>query len=46
MTDEEALKIYEEMKEMFGDKLPNPDHYPKIFAYFVTLYRYCKKNGY
>ena len=46
MTNEEALKIYEEMKEMFGDKLPDPDHYPKMFAYFVKLYKHSKKNGY
>lgn len=46
MTDSEVLKMYEEMVKMFGDKLPDPDHYPKTFAYFVTLYKYCKKNGY
>lgn len=46
MTDEEVLKIYEEMKEMFGDKIPNPDHSPRQFEYFLKLYWHCKKNGY
>jgi hypothetical protein len=46
MTEQEALKIYEEMLEMFGDKIPNPDHCPREFAYFVMLYKHCKKNGY
>lgn len=46
MTDEEALKIYEEMMKMFGDKIPDPDHSPREFAFFVKLYQHCKKNGY
>jgi hypothetical protein len=40
MTDEEVLKHYERMAEIFGDKIPHPDHEPKQFAYFVKLYRY------
>lgn len=49
MTDDELLiiyKIYEEMKEMFGDNLPNPEHHPRTFEYYVKLYKHCKKNGY
>lgn len=49
MTDEELLrvyKIYEEMQEMFGDKLPNPEHYPRVFEYYVKLYYHSKKYGY
>ncbi len=45
MTEQEALKIYEEMTEMFGE-LPNPDHHPRMFAYYFKLYMHCKKNGY
>jgi hypothetical protein len=26
----------------FGDRLPDPDHYPRTFAYFVRLYRLQK----
>ena len=49
MTDDELLiiyKIYEEMQEMFGDNLPDPEYYPRTFAYYVKLYKHCKKNGY
>jgi hypothetical protein len=46
MTDKEALDLYDEIKKMFGEALPDPDHYPKQFAYFVSLYRHSKKNGY
>lgn len=42
MTNEEAERIYNEMVDMFGDNLPDPDHYPKTFAYFVKLYKYLK----
>jgi len=49
MTDEELLKvyeIYERMKKMFGDNLPDPEHYPKQFSYYVMLYKHSKKHGY
>jgi hypothetical protein len=46
MTEEEIKKIYHEMLEMFGDKIPNPDHYPRTFEYFVRLYLHSKKHGY
>jgi hypothetical protein len=46
MTDEEIEKILEEMKKMFGDELPNFEHYPRSFAYYVKLYLHCKKHGY
>ena len=44
MTDAEALKLYEELVKEFGDKLPNFEHYPKTFAYFVKLYKHIKGN--
>jgi len=44
MTDEQVLKIYEELKEQFGDKLPDPEHYPRTFEYFIRLYKHCKRN--
>lgn len=31
-----------EMIEMFGDKLPNPIHYPIQFAYYAKLYKFIK----
>lgn len=46
MTEQEVLRIYDEMVEMFGDKLPDPEHYPRTFAYFVKLYWHSKRYGY
>jgi hypothetical protein len=45
MTDEQALEFYNELKEHFGDKLPNFEHYPRQFAYYVRLYRYYKTRS-
>ena len=42
MTDEQALEFYNELKDHFGDKLPDFEHYPKTFTYYVKLYRYYK----
>ncbi len=33
-----------EMRELFGDQLPNHEHYPIQFAYFVKLYSYYIKR--
>jgi len=33
---------YEEMKEMFGKNLPNPEMYPKSFEYHYKVYRLFK----
>ena len=40
MTDQEALDMYEEMKKVYGNALPHPDHQPILFAYYVKLYKY------
>lgn len=49
MNDEELLKHYERMVEIYGT-LPDPDHEPKQFAHLVRLYKtyYCNtqfQNG-
>lgn len=44
MTDAEALKMYEELVEWYGDKLPNPDHHPIQFAHCVKLFKYYKER--
>jgi hypothetical protein len=44
MTNDEILKIYNEMVVMFGDSLPNFEHHPRQFAYYVKLYYLIKKN--
>lgn len=46
MTDQELIQLYEEMKQVFGDKLPNPEHHPLVFAYYLRLYLYTKTHGY
>jgi hypothetical protein len=40
MTDEEVLAKYEAMKERFGDDLPDPEHEPIRFAYYVKVFNY------
>ena len=36
---EDAIK---EFLEMYGDRLPDPEHCPREFEYYVRLYKYCK----
>jgi uncharacterized protein YfbU (UPF0304 family) len=40
MTNEELLYHYNRMAEIFADKLPNPEHYPKMFEYYALLYKH------
>jgi hypothetical protein len=40
MNNEEVLKTYEKLQQVFGDRLPDFEVYPKQFAYFVKLYRF------
>ena len=40
MTDEEILKAYEEMVKEWGDSLPNPEHEPRRFAFYVKMWKY------
>jgi hypothetical protein len=42
MSDEEVLKLYEELMEFYKDKLANFEHYPITFAHQLKLYRYYK----
>ena len=37
MTPEEH---YNRMMEMFGECLPNPEHHPTKFQYYVRLYKH------
>ena len=45
MSDEEVLKLYQELEDHYGDNLPNFEHYPKQFTYCVKLYRYYKEQN-
>jgi hypothetical protein len=38
MTNEEIINHYNRMVEIYGT-LPDPDHEPKRFAYYVKLYK-------
>lgn len=42
MTDEEILAFYKELEEWYGEALANFEHYPRIFANQVKLYRFYK----
>jgi hypothetical protein len=42
MTSEEISKVVEDMIEMFGDSLPDPEHCPRQFQYYIKLYFYEK----
>ena len=40
MTENEMQEIYYGMMKQYGDRLPDPDALPKVFAYYLKLYRY------
>jgi len=40
MTDEQAQDILDKMVAQFGKELPNPEHHPNTFAYYVRLFQY------
>ena len=45
MTEEEIEREVKEFLEMFSHiDLPNPEHYPRCFAYYVKLFRYYKSR--
>lgn len=39
MNEEDYQKIYDEMLEMFGEKLPNIEQEPMRFRYYYKLYK-------
>lgn len=41
MTEEQAVKLYEDMLEYFG-WLPNPVNYPRTFQYYIKMYKHQK----
>lgn len=42
MTDQQILDTYNQMVEQYGDALPNPEHCPKEFQYYVKLFTYTQ----
>jgi len=45
MSDEEALKFYEELEEHYGDRLACFEQHPRQFAYQVKLFKYYKERN-
>jgi hypothetical protein len=45
MNDAEIEAIAKHMREVFGDKIPNPEHYPEIFNYYIKLYMYYYRGN-
>lgn len=41
MDESEKQKILDEFLEMYGDSVPNPDHYPRIFT---TMFKHFMYN--
>jgi hypothetical protein len=39
----EMLAIYQELVDLYGDKLPNFEHEPAQFAYLLKLHLYNKR---
>jgi len=44
MDESNIIRLYEEMVEEFGDKLPNIEQEPLRFAYYVKLFKYIKSQ--
>ena len=45
MTEEKIDEEIKEFLEMFKNyDIPNPEHYPKCFAYYVKLYKFYKSR--
>jgi hypothetical protein len=40
MTDEQAQELLNKLIEEFGDLLPNPEHYPQTFDYYLKIYEH------
>jgi len=43
MTEDDIKKMYEEMVNEFGNRLPCPEQEPIRFAYYVKLFKYIKQ---
>jgi hypothetical protein len=43
-SDSEIIETYEQLLEIFGKALPNPEHYPKQFEYYFRMYQRDQKK--
>lgn len=39
MTDDEVIELYKKIQEFFNNRIPNPEHYPRIFEHYLKLYK-------
>ena len=37
-----TIEEWNDMVKMYGDKLPNPEHYPESFKYVYKVYKLMK----
>ena len=44
MTNEQALELWNNMVDYFGDRVPHPIHQPIQFNYYLKLFFYYKQN--
>lgn len=40
MTDEGVLYHYNRMRQIFPNMPETPEHYPKLFQYYIMLYKH------
>ena len=45
MTDEQISVLYAAMETEFGNNLPNFEHHPIQFAYYIKLFKLIQKNA-
>jgi len=42
VTEQQIIDTYNKMVAHYGDMLPNPEHCPKEFQYYVKLFAYTE----
>lgn len=43
VSDAELEFHWNNLIKLFGDRLPNPDHEPRRFRYYISLYKHLVK---
>ena len=44
MTDQDLDNIYKEFIEFYNDNIPDIEHEPIRFQYYVKLFLYCRRK--
>lgn len=45
MTNDEKQKLWDSFLEFFNGSVPDPDHEPIRFEYYLKLFKYYKHNA-